>query len=318
MKTTSESMTDRYVAAALKGVPEDQRTDVSAELRGSIADAVDARIDRGEGADVAERAVLTELGDPTRLAAEYAGRPLYLIGPAFYPDYARLLKVLLSIVVPVIAVVVGAATAMSGDDPWQVLISAASSAFSVGVQLAFWVTLVFALLERGGVQPRRSASSWDVSDLPALPDRRVGLGETIASIAGLALLIWFLIWQPGYRASLDQATAAVPILDPALSTFWIPFLVTVLLASITLEIVKYRKGRWTVPLAALNTVLSLAFAAPAIWLTTSAQLFNPAFLAATSGEALLSLVDLLPTLIAWIIAVVCVADITEGWWKALR
>lgn len=318
MRTTNGSMTDRYVAAALKRVPEDQRSDVSAELRGSIADAVDARTEQGEDADVAERAVLTELGDPTRLAAEYAGRPLYLIGPAFYPDYARLLTVLLSIVVPVIAVVVGAATAMSGDDPWQVVLSAVSSAFSVGVQLAFWVTLVFALLDRNGVRPRPSTSSWDVSDLPAVPDRRVGLGETIASIAGLALLIWFLVWQPGYRASLDDVTSSVPILDPALSALWIPFLVIVLLASVTLEIVKYRKGRWTVPLAAVNTVLGLAFAVPAIWLVVGGQLLNPAFLSAMSGDALVALSDLVPALIAWVIAIVCVADISEGWWKALR
>ena len=79
--TTNASLTDRYVAAALKGVQTDQREDVAAELRGSIADAVEVRTSQGESPDTAERAVLLELGDPTRLAAEYSGRPLYLIGP---------------------------------------------------------------------------------------------------------------------------------------------------------------------------------------------------------------------------------------------
>ena len=46
--TTNASLTDRYVAAALKGVQADQREDVAAELRGSIADAVDVRTAQGE------------------------------------------------------------------------------------------------------------------------------------------------------------------------------------------------------------------------------------------------------------------------------
>ena len=122
--TTHASLTDRYVAAALTGVQADQRADVAAELRVSIADAIDARTAHGESPDTAERAVLPELGDPMRLAAEYSGRPLYLIGPAFYPDYVSLLRLLLSIVVPIIAIVVGAASAVSGAGSLDVLLAA--------------------------------------------------------------------------------------------------------------------------------------------------------------------------------------------------
>lgn len=318
MTTTNATMTDRYVAAALKGVHDDQRQDVAAELRGSIADAVDARMAQGDAPEAAERAVLVELGDPMRLAAEYTGRPLYLIGPAFYPDYVRLLRLLLSIVVPIVAVVVGAASAIGGDSPWNVLIAAIGSGFSVGVQLAFWVTLVFALIERSGAQPRSTASEWNLDDLPELPDRRIGLGETVASVTGLSLLIWFLLWQPGYQESLDAGGPSIPILDPALSTFWIPALVAVLLASIALELVKYRRGHWTAPLAAVNTVLNLAFAVPALWLISTDQLLNPDFLTAVSIGEFAPLAEQVPTVAAWVIAVVCVIDVAEGWWKALR
>jgi hypothetical protein len=159
---------------------------------------------------------------------------------------------------------------------------------------------------------------WDLDDLPELPDRPISLGGTIGSIAGLGVLIWFLLWQPGYQESFDPGGPSIPILDPALSRFWIPFLVAVLLASIGLEIVKYLKGRWTLPLAAVNTVLSLAFAIPAIWLLQADQLFNPAFLSAITVDEVATTVDALPTLIVWIIVVVSAVDITEGWWKALR
>ena len=318
MSITHASLTDRYVAAALRRVPADQRDDAEQQLRRDIDDAVQARTTRGEEADAAERAVLVELGDPIRLAVEYSGRPLYLIGPAFYPDYIRLLRLLLSIVVPIIAIVVGAASVIAGADPWTIVLAAAGSAFSVGVQLAFWVTLVFALIDRSGAQPRPLSSDWDLDDLPELPDGRIGLGETVASVTGLSLLTWFLLWQPGYQESFDAGGPSIPILDPALSSFWIPALVAVLLASIAFEIVKYRRGRWTIPLAALNTVLSLAFAIPVLWLIATDQLLNPEFLTAVATGELTSLVDLLPTIVAWVVAVGCVIDIAEGWWKALR
>jgi hypothetical protein len=318
MKTmTHPSLTDRYVAAVMTGVPENQRPDVTTRLRASIKEAVDARVAGGQTPADAERAVLAERGDPMRVSAQYSGRPLHLIGPALYPDYVRLLRLLLVIVVPIVGVAVGAATAVAGSEPWDVVAAGFGAAFSVGVQVAFWVTVAFAIIERSGSKPH-VPSMWDLDDLPELPDRRISLGGTVGSIAGLGVLIWFLLWQPGYQESFDPGGPSIPILDPALSQFWIPFLVAVLLASIGLEIVTYLKGRWTLPLAAVNTVLSLAFAIPAIWLLQTDQLFNPAFLSAITVDEVATAVDALPTLIVWIIVVVSVVDITEGWWKALR
>ena len=95
---TATTLTDRYVAAAMRTVPEKQRDDLGAELRASIDDQIDARVENGEPHGDAERAVLTELGDPDKLAAGYTDRPLYLIGPRYYLDWWRLLKLLLWIV----------------------------------------------------------------------------------------------------------------------------------------------------------------------------------------------------------------------------
>ena len=106
---THASLTDRYVTAVLTGVPEDSGPMSTARLRASIGEAVEARVTRGEAPADAERAVLTELGDPMRVSAEYSGRPLHLIGPALYPDYVRLLRLLLAIIVPIVGVAVGMA-----------------------------------------------------------------------------------------------------------------------------------------------------------------------------------------------------------------
>ena len=44
----TSTLTDRYVDAAMRTVPEKQRPDLSAELRASIDDQIDARVDAGE------------------------------------------------------------------------------------------------------------------------------------------------------------------------------------------------------------------------------------------------------------------------------
>jgi len=75
------SLTERYLATALRGIPERQRADVDRELRSSIADAVEDRVVAGEDRVAAEKDVLEGLGNPARLAAEYDGRKLHLIGP---------------------------------------------------------------------------------------------------------------------------------------------------------------------------------------------------------------------------------------------
>lgn len=309
----SSSLTDRYVTAVLSSVPHERRVTVEPELRASIAEAVANRIAAGADEESAERAVLSELGDPIRVGALQTGRVLALIGPAVYPTYVRLLKLLLVIVVPIITVLAGIGSVVAGNGVVTVIGAAISAGIQIGIQLTFWVTVVFAIIDRRGVA---TPSSWDLDDLPEIASRRIGIGETVGAIVGLALLTWFLLWQPGFQATLGVGEP-IPILDPALSSFWIPFLVVVLLASIVLEIVKFRTGHWSVPLAAANTVLNAAFAIPAVWLLTSNQVLNPDFIDALATDVSSGLA-FVPTLIAWLIAIFGAIDVIEGWWKSLR
>ena len=109
--TATSSLTDRYVAATLRSLPDRQRQDIEAELRALVADA---RREAGVDADSAERQVLTELGAPARLAASYSDRSLNLIGPEFYLDYVRVLTVLLSTLVPLWFVIFALVTFADG------------------------------------------------------------------------------------------------------------------------------------------------------------------------------------------------------------
>ncbi|GAB3844123.1 permease prefix domain 1-containing protein [Micromonospora andamanensis] len=271
------SLTDRYLAATLRSVPTRRREEIATELRASIADMVDGRTAEGVDHATAERAVLTELGNPAQLAARYTDRRLQLIGPEYYLAWQRLLIVLLSTIPAIVGVLMGVLQATVADNAAGAIGEGIVTAFNVAVQIAFWVTLVFAAMERLGTP--LNLPEWTVDQLPDHPtERDVTLTDVCASIVFLGLFIAFLPWQH-FQSVVGPDGDRLPILDPALWTFWLPLLLVVLLASIVMEIAKYRARRWTWPLVAVNAVLSLAFAVPTIWLLLNDRLLNPEFVA---------------------------------------
>ncbi|HJS72082.1 MAG TPA: permease prefix domain 1-containing protein [Acidimicrobiia bacterium] len=306
-------LTDRYVDAALRSIPEKQRGDIEAELRASIGDAVDARTASGEDLHTAERGVLTELGDPDRLAAGYVGRPGYLIGPDYFFDYKRLLTVLLVTVLPIVVVVIAVLEWIGGGDVGDVFGSAFSIGIALVVHMAFWTTLVFALIERSEQKP--PAGEWTLANLPAVPTRAtIKLGETIAAVVFLVLAIAAMIVSRTVSPVTSPDGSVIPLFDPAMWDFWFPFLIGVLLVEIVFELVKYRVGHWTWGLASFNLALNAAFAIPAIYLLATDQMLNPVFFAEigwTPGGATISLAIAA-------IAIVSLWDTVDGFRRAYK
>lgn len=278
----TSTLTDRYVDATVRGLDEAQRRDVERELRATIDDMVDARLDAGDATrDDAERAVLVELGDPMRLAAAYAGRPLHLIGPAVYPEWRRLTTVLLSTVVPIAAtvhLVVRLFTdAVATDGVGAVVASTLGLAVTVALHVVFWTTLVFAVLERTGT----SVGTWDPDQLPEPADsREVGRGDTAASVVMLLLVGVAIVWQQTSSPVTGVGGERVPVLDPALWGSWLPVLLGVLALDVVVALAVFRARRWTRGLALAQAALDLAFAVPVLVLLQQDALFDLRFLEA--------------------------------------
>ncbi|MBE1490170.1 permease prefix domain 1-containing protein [Plantactinospora soyae] len=271
------TLTDRYLAATLPSVPAARREEIAAELRGSIEDMIEDRTGNGQDPVTAEREVLTELGNPERLAARYADRRLQLIGPAYYLIWRRLLRLLLSLVPAIVGTVDAVSSAADGSvGVGGAIGSGIGTAIEVAVHVAFWLTLTFAILER--TTPVQGLADWNVDELPNAPvDREISLAGTATAVAWLLFAIAYLPLQH-FRSWVETADGTnIPIIDPALWTSWLPVLIAALVASVVFEIVKYRVGRWTWPLIGVNVGLHLAFAVPAAWLILSDRLFNPAF-----------------------------------------
>lgn len=268
------NFTDRYIQAVIRTIPEAQRGDVATELSGAIADQLDARIDAGEDAGVAEREVLNGLGDPDRLAAGYADRPLQLIGPRLFLEWRRLVVLLLWIVVPLAAFGIALGQTLSGGGIGEIIGSTIGGAISVGIHLVFWTTLVFALVERSNTPMPHTA--WTVDQLPEQHDSGARFSDMVGSLVFLLVAGAALVWdQLVGLVYLEQHWMS--FLSPQLWPWWIGGLLVVMALDAALRIVVYLKRRWTVSLAIANTVLNVLVAVPAIWLLTQGQLLNPEF-----------------------------------------
>ena len=218
------TLTDRYVWAAARTLPEAQRAEFDRELRERIGDVIDARVERGAAPADAEHAALVELGDPLQLAASYVDRPLQLIGPKYFLTWWRLLKLLLVVVVPLAAagvllgqVIAGAAigemigttigTATPGRRAPRLLDDArVRGARALAGQLG------------AGDHVDARAASAACATTPAPGDSATSSPRSCSSCVFAVVIVWQqfgIVWIDGERLP-------IPMLDPALWSFWIP------------------------------------------------------------------------------------------------
>lgn len=317
----ANSLTERYLSEVLRHIPERQRSDVERELRSSIGDAVDDRVGAGEERSAAERTVLENLGDPARLAASMSGRPMYLIGPELFPHWRRLITLLLSIVVPIVGIALGVVEIASGGTVGEAIVRGAGAALNVAVHLAFWVTLVFAVGERvdAGKQAVLDASGkWSVDQLPKLATGRITVSEMVGEILTLVITIGGLLVLLSLTFTNSARGQQVTILEPSLVSFWLPVLVAVLGALIVVQLVVFKIGRWTVPLAVVFTVLELAFALPIVYLALNGRLVNPEFAAMVNYPPLSEGDGTVMIIIAIGVVLVTAWEIFDAFRRALR
>lgn len=309
-------LTERYLRAAIAGLSTSTQEDVRTELTALIMDATEARIDQGADPVEAERAVLTELGDPAILAAEYADRPLQLIGPRYFLVWKRLLTLLLWIVPPVALVGVAISQVLVGAPLGTLIGESLGVALSAAVHVAFWVTVVFAALERTGAQ---TGVEWDVDQLPELQSAGTSRTDTITSVVLAGLFSAALIWDQ-LRGIVRIDGETLSILNPGLWPTWVLALVALLVLEVALAVVVLIRGRWTGTLAALNTALAVLFMSWALTLIGRGELVNPEFvdLVLHANGVDEATVRIIAVILAASIIGGSAWDIADGWLKARR
>jgi hypothetical protein len=279
------SLLNRYIAEVGRHLPEKDRSDIEAEIRSMIEDMLE---ERGHAAASTDDQVVIEtleqLGDPKLLAYKYAPPKRYLIGPEWYEGYIKILQRILFTAVPVVAAVRFILTIT--QDPLNLggaLGDAVGSAFGVGVQILFWVTLIFFLLERSEEKPddlpKSSSRIWTIAQLPKMPrTRQISVAETVMNIAVLLfLLIWIAL--PFTLNRFQGNLAPVPFLHPNLWSFWLPVFFVITGLTLIHEVFKLKIGNWTPALTVTNVILGVISIAYIVGLATTQDVINPEFLA---------------------------------------
>ena len=318
--TDTHTLSDRYVAAAVRHVPAGERADLELELRGSIGDALDARLAAGEDPASAETAVLTDLGDPALLAYGYTGRPQHLHGPTVFHEWWRLLRLLLCVVVPIIVGVKVVAAVLEDEATPAILGGALGAGYGVALLICFWTTLVFAVIERTVPGGTRDMDPWTLDDLPEIVEQRVTIGETAFWLVTIGLTVAAIIWQRG-STLVTAGGEPVAILEPDNWSFWWPFLIGVLLAEAVLAVAVLRRGVWTPPLLGAYVVLELAFALPVLWLLSQDRVLNPEFISRLDWDQVEDPGGVLAAILAVSVVAITIWDIGEKSiqvWRARR
>lgn len=264
------TLTDRYIHAATRWLPGRTREDVKAELRERIEDTVAAR----GGAD-AEREVLEELGDPLRVSVDYAGREPVLIGPRWFFIWLRLVVLLLMIVPPIVAIVTIVASTNDDASLGATIGTAIGALWEVGVQIVFWTTLTFAVLEWTGATPD-TGGPWTVDKLP---DRGEGstLGELILTLVLIPTCAALIVWQH-VGSPFSSGGERIPLADPGLWRWFLPLVLVTLALELAHALWIHATG-WSWPAAVANATITLAFAVPTIIVLTDNALINPDLIA---------------------------------------
>jgi hypothetical protein len=313
--TSTATLTERYIGATIRSLPPTAQDDVRAELEASIADAVEARLEQGETPAEAERAVLTELGDPGILAASYADRPLHLIGPRFYLAWWRLLKLLLIIVPVCVLGGVALGQVIAQAPVGEVIGSSIAASLSSIVHIAFWTTLVFFILER--TNSESSLPEWDVDQLPETPEQGAGRAEVIAALVFLGAAVGAVFWD-SMLGFFPTGGDPIAILHPGLWPWGIAVLFALIVAEVLLAIAIYARGRWTTALAVVNTVLAVAFLSWALTLLVRGDLINPAFIEFVGGDVTAEAWRIVGIVTGFCIVAFPIWDIVDGWIKTAR
>lgn len=271
---------ERYIYAVTKQLPKKQREDVAQELRGLIDDMLNERCGEITPTEKDIRIVLTELGTPQELSAQYdEDAKKCLIGHPYYSTYKFVLKIVL------FAAAVGITIAnlmlqlvepqewFSAITGWlEMLYNTLLATFAI-------VTLLFAFFYRKGVQ---ITEPFNFDKLPPVPKRTKELSkrECIAGMVFIVIFVVVFLAVPQIMGfHIDRNGLRIPMFSvSALRETWYIIILFAICGMIR-ESVKLLEGRYNKPVLIVATVTNAISAILSIWWLTGFKLIHPEFLA---------------------------------------
>ncbi len=288
---TTLNLIDTYIYEVTRRLPEKNREDIALELKSTIEDMLPENFSEE---DVMEQ--LEKLGNPAVLAASYRDTPNYLIGPKVYDAYIHTIKLIIpwAILFTILAHVVESIVLFNGEQSiLNVIIESFAniipSVIMTLIQLFFWVTMVFIVIERVGLSKTdlpltKNGVSWspkDLKDIVMIPKKKI-----ISKSEIIFGLIWVVIWALVYfnadrlvgiyhSINGDGLEFVMPIFNQkVLLSYW-PIIVAFIVLEVALILYKLKIGKWTMSVAWINTIIHTASIIVLFVIASNPNLYNP-------------------------------------------
>lgn len=290
---------DVYVQEVTRRLPEKMKEDITLELQSTIYDMLPEPFSE---TDVKQ--VLEKLGNPAVLASRYKDRPIHLIGPKFYEMYISILKLVLpiaTIIVSILFIIEQFSSIFGNEDfsleTFSVIIFPTIFAEAIwvlidtGIQMFFWVTIVFIILDRtieSSVQVPMSISGkqWTPDDLYHVS--HIPLKKGIKNNEIWFSLVWTIIWVILYFKAFQiigiyryteqtSSSFAMPIFNQEVLMSYLAIVVIYLALELIRIIYMAIARQWTLGLAITNAVVNVASFIVLIIVASNPNLFNPEF-----------------------------------------
>lgn len=256
-------MVYKYIYAVTKELPKKMKGEISVELKALIDDMIDG-MDNTLSEEEKVDKVLRELGNPKELANRYRGKERCLIGPNYYDNYIFVMKIVSLSIFIGISVVSGLSAIFSASSIAEMIGGYISSLFSAILQGAAWVTGIFALLEYNeiSVDTGTEQEVWEPSQLPEMPEKQalISRGESVFAIMLTTIIMSLFFFLPeviGIYYKRGGDSGFIPLFNSeGLATFKV-ILFLVFSFNILIELIKIIRGRWTLKIAVITTVLNI-------------------------------------------------------------
>ena len=282
-----------YVQEVARRLPEKIREDISLELRSTILDMLP---DDFTDNDVNQ--ALESLGNPAVLASRYRDRPMHLIGPKFYDIYMTLLKMisLIVVIVTFILFFIGKSGYIFGSGLSPLVIASTVLGEAIWIllesiiQVFFWVSIVFIILERtigssDDIALSLLGKKWTPKELTHIHyiplKREIKMGEVLFAL--FWTIVWALLYFNAsniigiYEKGNDGLELVLPIFNQ--ETLMSYLVIVLIVMGLELFRVVYMAivRQWTFKLALSNTFIHLVSLFVLIVIVNNPHLFHPEF-----------------------------------------
>ena len=319
MTKLSTDLIDRYLQAVGFWLPRDQKQDILAELSEDLRSQLEDREEEfGRALTESEVAdLLKKRGRPIFVAGQFLPQQ-NLIGPALYPIYVFVLKIVaLCYLIPWLVVWIGimifdrAQTAVHLSREWNSLGTIWTIAFTqFGV-----ITVIFAIIDRVSVKSP-CMSDWDPLKLPKVKIE-TPVKRSFNSVCGIIFGIFGLVWLlaiPDYPFLIIGPVAFLVKGAPIWQTVYWP-LVALAVAGIFEHVIRLLRPdlTWFPPTFRFATTLLSAWIVNALLHTQTYVLpVSP------QGAGVAAAVNLSILITSGVLAVLAVVGLVVYGWQAIR